>query len=35
MASYIFLTQPLADALAGQADRRMISTALYKRSSRK
>src|ERR1700745_1663009 len=26
---YIFLTQPLADALAAQADRRMIFTALY------
>lgn len=26
---YVFLTQPLADALAGQTDRRMIFTALY------
>jgi sec-independent protein translocase protein TatC len=26
---YAFLTQPLANALAGQADRRMIFTALY------
>jgi sec-independent protein translocase protein TatC len=26
---YAFLTQPLADALAGQSDRRMIFTALY------
>jgi len=26
---YVFLTQPLADAVAGQADRRMIFTALY------
>ena len=26
---YSFLTQPLADALAGQPNRRMIFTALY------
>jgi sec-independent protein translocase protein TatC len=26
---YVFLTQPLADALAGQNDRKMIFTALY------